>query len=89
MRIVFMSFLLIGAQMVTTNFFQSIGYAKISIFLSLTRQLIFLLPGLLILPMFLGVEGVWYSLPMADLLSFIVTIAMLLSYRKKFKLGKI
>lgn len=89
MRIVFMSFLLIGAQMVTTNFFQSIGYAKISIFLSLTRQLIFLLPGLLILPMFLGVEGVWYSLPMADLLSFIVTITMLWSYRKKFKLGKI
>lgn len=89
MRIVFASFLLIGAQMVTTNFFQSIGYAKISIFLSLTRQLLFLLPGLIVLPRFFGVDGVWYSLPMADLLSFLVTVTMLMSYRKKFKLEKI
>ena len=50
MRIVFLCFPIIGFQMVTTNFFQSIGMAPKAIFLSLSRQLLFLLPGLLFLP---------------------------------------
>lgn len=49
-RIGIAMFPLVGAQIVIGNFFQSIGKAKISIFLSLTRQLLYLLPGLIILP---------------------------------------
>ncbi|WP_373827608.1 MATE family efflux transporter, partial [Bacteroides heparinolyticus] len=61
LRIVVMFFPIIGFQMVTSNFFQSIGMAGKAIFLSLTRQMLILLPCLLILPQFFGVEGVWYS----------------------------
>lgn len=68
---------LVGAQMVITNFFQSIGHAGKSIFLSLTRQLIFLIPGLLILPRFMGIQGVWGAIPLSDLLSSITTGLML------------
>ncbi|MEG2666809.1 MAG: MATE family efflux transporter, partial [Bacteroidales bacterium] len=59
LRIVCMAFPIIGFQMVVTNFFQSIGMPKISIFLSLTRQLIFLIPGLIILPLFFDGLGIW------------------------------
>lgn len=75
----------IGFQMVATGFFQSIGKAGISIFLSLTRQLLFLVPALLILPHFLGVEGVWYSVPIADGISTIVTAAVLIYNMRKFR----
>lgn len=67
----------VGAQMVITNFFQSIGHAGKSIFLSLTRQLLFLIPGLLILPKYMGLNGVWAALPVSDATSFIVTSTML------------
>ena len=56
-----------------------------SIFLSLTRQLIFLLPGLLIFPLFFGTTGVWISMPLSDLLATIVALVMLLYYLKKFR----
>lgn len=78
------AFPIVGCQMVITNFFQSIGIAKVSIFLSLSRQLIFLLPCLFILPPIFGVDGVWASLPVADTISAIVTIAVLFYYKKKF-----
>lgn len=67
----------VGAQMVITNFFQSIGHAAKSIFLSMTRQLLFLVPGLLILPRFFGLKGVWYAIPLSDALSCIITLSML------------
>lgn len=76
---------IIGYQMVVTNFFQSIGKVKISIFLSLSRQLLFLLPLLVILPPMLGVDGVWYSLPLSDTLSAIVALWMMTVYMQKFK----
>lgn len=83
LRIVFMFSPLVSIQMVTANFFQSIGMAKKSIFMSLSRQLIFLLPGLILLPHFYGVKGVWYSLPVADAFSCVVASYMLLVvYRK-------
>lgn len=85
MRIVVMFYPLIGMQMVTTNFFQSIGQAGKSIFLSLTRQLLFLVPLLLILPQFLEVKGVWLAMPSADAISCIVTGSMLIIHYKKFK----
>ena len=85
MRIIVMFYPLIGMQMVTTNFFQSIGQAGKSIFLSLTRQLLFLVPLLLVLPQFMGVKGVWLAMPMADAISCIVTGIMLVIQYRKFK----
>ncbi|MBR1631497.1 MAG: MATE family efflux transporter [Paludibacteraceae bacterium] len=77
MRIMFASFPIIGFQMVTGNFFQSIGKAKISIFLSLSRQVLFLIPLLLTLPKLWGVNGVWMSMPVADIISAVVAAMML------------
>lgn len=85
LRITFMFYPIIGFQMVTTNFFQSIGMSGKSIFLSLTRQLIFLIPMLLILPRFFGVNGVWFSMPIADFLSCIISAIMLIAQFKQFK----
>ena len=85
MRIVFMFFPIIGFQIVTGNFFQSVGMASKAIFLSLTRQLIFLLPCLLILPHFLQTNGIWLSMPVADALSSIVSATILFTQIKKFK----
>ncbi|MBQ0085091.1 MAG: MATE family efflux transporter [Prevotella sp.] len=79
------TFPIIGFQMVTTNFFQSIGMAKISIFLSLTRQLIFLLPGLIILPWFFQLNGIWYAIPLSDILSSVMTAIIFFIYKNKFK----
>lgn len=79
------TFPVIGFQMVTTNFFQSIGMAKVSIFLSLTRQMIFLLPGLIILPLFFQLNGIWYAIPLSDLLSSVLTAIVFFIYRNKFK----
>jgi len=84
-RINMIAFPLIGFQAVVTNFFQSIGKAKISIFLSLSRQMIFLLPLLIILPPMFGVNGVWYSLPLSDVIAFLTAAAIMYHYMKKFK----
>ena len=77
-RISFMFFAVIGGQVVIQNFFQSIGKPMISIFLSLTRQLLFLIPTLLIFPKIWGVEGVWTSPAVSDMLAFIVAIITLI-----------
>jgi putative MATE family efflux protein len=83
LRIVLMFFPIIGFQMVASNFFQSIGMAGKAIFMSLTRQVLFLLPCLLILPSFFGVKGVWLSMPAADFLSSIIAAWLLISqYRR-------
>ena len=84
-RISMVLFPLIGSQMVITFFFQSIGKVRVSIFLSLSRQLIFLLPALAVFPLFRGVDGVWYAMPFADgFAAFIATVIMLFNV-KKFK----
>lgn len=69
LRIVMISAPIAGFQIVTSNFFQSIGKPGKAIYLSLTRQVLFLLPALLILPSFFGVKGVWMSMPTADVIS--------------------
>ncbi len=79
-------FPIVGAQMVISNFFQSIGHAGKSIFLSLTRQLLFLIPGLWFLPQYWGFDGVWWAIPLSDLTSFFFAAGMLLwltNYIKK------
>lgn len=83
MRINMIMFPIVGFQMVTSTFFQSIGKAKISIFLSLSRQLLFLIPALLIIPHFWGLEGVWSAGPVADLTSSLLTVIVLRMQIKK------
>lgn len=82
-RICTLMFPFVGAQIVISNFFQSIGRVKISIFLSLSRQLVYLLPGLLLLPATYGVEGVWMSMPISDGLAFVTAVIILMVYIKK------
>ena len=84
-RIMMAAMPIVGYQMIVTNFFQSIGKAKISIFLSLSRQLIFLVPLLAILPLFVGVNGVWMSLPISDAFSAIFALVMMVRYMRVFK----
>lgn len=88
-RINMLVFPMIGSQAVITNFFQSIGKAKISIFLSLSRQMIFLLPLLIILPPIMGVDGVWAALPASDTVAFIVTWIIMIRYMRKFREMKV
>lgn len=84
-RIVVIFFPIVGFQMVTSNFFQSIGLANKAIFLSLTRQLLFLLPMLVILPLFMGANGIWWSMPISDCLASIVAGVLLYKQMKAFK----
>lgn len=77
-------FLIIGAQMVITNFFQSIGKAKVSIFLSLSRQMLILVPLIAVLPRFLALDGIWLSLPLSDGIAAIMAYVMLWIYVRKF-----
>ena len=78
-------FFVVGAQATITHFFQSIGKVKVSIFLSLSRQLFLLLPMAYVFPLIWGLDGVWYSMPASDFLSFAMTIPLLMWYMKKFK----
>ena len=80
-----MVFFVVGSQAVITNFFQCLGKVKVSIFLSLTRQLLLLLPMAYVFPMFGGLDGVWYSMPASDFGSFAMTIPILMWYMKKLK----
>ena len=85
LHIVFAVFPIVGFQMVATNFFLSIGMSKKAIFLSLTRQLLFLIPCLIILPRFFGTLGVWISMPVADTIATVVTAIVLVNQFRKFK----
>ena len=79
------AFPLVGAQMVIGNFFQSIGHAGKSIFLSVTRQMLFLIPLLAVLPKWWGLDGVWLAMPISDTISFIAAICMLIYMVRKIK----
>ncbi|WP_404405582.1 MATE family efflux transporter [Jeotgalibacillus malaysiensis] len=74
MRFIFLIVPIIGFQMVTGGLYQALGKAKISFILSMARQLIFLIPLVLILPTFLGLTGVWLAFPIADLLAFLLSL---------------
>jgi Na+-driven multidrug efflux pump len=63
----------IGFQIAGSNYYQAIGQAKTAAFLTLTRQIIFLLPMILILPYFFQLKGVWSAGPVSDFLSFLIT----------------
>ena len=85
MRIVVMFFPIIGFQMVTSNFFQSIGMARKAIILSLSRQVMILIPCLIILPLFWGADGVWFSMPISDAAASVIAAIMLYRQFKQFK----
>ncbi len=82
-QITMMMYPLVGFQMVVTNFFRCIGKVKISIFLSLSRQLLFLIPFLVILPQFFKLDGVWASLPSSDLLASLVAAFIMIAYLRR------
>ena len=79
-------FPIVGFQMVTGNFFQSIAQPGKSIFLSLSRQLLFLVPFIIIFPHFWGINGVWASLPASDLVSSVISACLLGNYFRKHKM---
>ena len=88
LRMMNLAFPIVGFQMVTTNLFQCLGMVRKSIFLSLSRQLLFLLPCIYILPALLESEtGVWYSFPIADTIASVVT--GILAVNLIVKLGKL
>ncbi len=85
LRIVFIFYPFIGFQIVVSTFFQSIGKAGKAIFLSLTRQVIFLIPFLLILPKYFGINGVWVAMPASDALSIILSFLLIRLQIKAFR----
>ncbi|MDR0420484.1 MAG: MATE family efflux transporter [Prevotellaceae bacterium] len=85
LRITLAVFPIVGISMVIANFFQSIGKAKHAIFLSTTRQLVFLVPLILILPEFFGLTGIWLSIPVSDFISTILSVILM---RQQFKILK-
>lgn len=84
LHIVFLVFPIVGFQMVASNFFLSVGMSRQAIFLSLTRQLLFLIPCLIILPRFFGQVGVWGSIPIADFVAAVVTAFLFARQYRKF-----
>ena len=84
LRIMNSGFALVGFGMVSSNFFQCLGMVKKSIFLSLTRQLLFLVPVVYILPIWLKETGVWISFPISDLLSVVMSAIFIVGLFKKF-----
>lgn len=78
MRLMNFTFPIIGFQIISTNLFQCLGMVRKSVFLSLSRQLIFLLPALYLLPLAFGIEGVWLSYPASDVLAFTCTVILVI-----------
>lgn len=85
MRIFLMMLPLIGAQIVTTNYFQSIGKVKVSMFLSLLRQVIILIPFLIVIPKFMGLTGIWVAGAASDFISAMITLTVFLIYNNNLK----
>ena len=83
-RLMNIMFPVVGFQMVSTNLFQSLGMVNKSIFLSLSRQLLFLLPAVYGLPLIFGSDGIWLSYPLSDLIASTITLVMVLTLMKKF-----
>ena len=78
MRMMNFLFPIIGFQIISTNLFQCLGMVRKSVFLSLSRQLIFLLPALYLLPLAFGIEGIWLSYPASDVLAFTCTVILII-----------
>jgi len=78
---------LLGIQIISTGFFQSIGYVKTAVFLSLLRQLILIIPALLLFPRYFGLNGIWMSIPISDTLATAISVTLLTyNYRRLKKI---
>ena len=88
LRIMTMIFPIVGFQMIATNFFQSLGMVRKSVILSLSRQILFLLPLLYLLPKWFDADGVWMSFPISDGMATLLTIFMLGRLFNKFSMLK-
>ena len=84
LRVMNAGFALVGIGMVTGNFFQCLGMVRKSIFLSLSRQLLFLLPLIYTLPLWLQETGVWISFPISDTLNVIISVILIVRLFRKF-----
>jgi len=84
-RLIFMALWLVGFHIIGATIFQAIGKAIPTFILSTSRQILFLIPLVFILPRFFGLNGVWLSFPIADTLSFIITLAMVIPQMREFK----
>ncbi|MCY6484141.1 MATE family efflux transporter [Clostridium aestuarii] len=80
---------IIGYQIIGSNYFQAIGKAKISIILSMLRQVVILIPLLIILPKYLGLIGVWVASPVSDVISFFITMILFRKEVKKLDIGNL
>jgi len=85
LKIIMMMFPVVGFQIVVGNFFQFIGKAKRAILMSVTRQMLFIVPLLLVLPERWGTDGVWYSMPIADGVSVLLAAVLLVLQLRKFR----
>ena len=88
LKILTLGFPIVGFQMIGTNFFQCLGMVRKSVILSLSRQILFLLPLLYALPLWHGANGVWMSFPVSDVLSALLTAILLGRLFKKFNMLK-
>ena len=82
-RINMLAFPVIGYQATVTNFFQTIGKVRVSIFMSLSRQLLFLLPMMLLFSSLWGLDGVWFSLPASDFVAFVVAVIIMHRFKRQ------
>ena len=85
MNIAFAGFAFVGFQIVVSSFFQYIGKAKKSIIMSMSRQLIFLVPLLIVLPRYWGVKGVWMAIPISDMASTLLAAVFIYFQIRKFR----
>jgi len=84
-KLVFLAFWLVGFHIVGSTIFQAIGKAVPTFILSTSRQILFLIPLIFILPRFFGINGIWLSFPIADTLSFMVTLVMVIPQMREFQ----
>lgn len=85
LRLALLAFLVVGSQISISQFFQSIGVAWKAMFLSVSRQCLFLIPAILLLPLFLGLDGVWLASPLSDLLAALTAWLFLAKHVKNVK----
>ena len=85
LRILVLMLPLVGFNIVAGNLFQHIGKPKRAILLSVSRQMLFLVPLIYFLPRYMAADGVWYSIPIADLLSTLLAALLLFQQIRKFK----
>jgi len=85
LRIVILAIPTIGIQVIASGMFQALGKAIPALFLSLLRQIIILIPLILVIPRFLGINGIWISFPLADLIAFAISLVFYLRELKTFR----